>query len=206
MQRNNLILLSIFLAGFLISGMLFYQGLKDEFSSKNPLNSVQEKPEQVLGEAVLSQSPKPQPVQSTDDENRVKVLKVVDGDTIEVLINGEKKNIRFIGIDTPETVDPRRPVGCFGKEASDENKRLLEGKVVILEKDISETDKYNRLLRYVYLPLDDGTLLFVNDYLVRQGFAQASTYPPDVRESDRFLKAQAEARDNNRGLWGACKK
>lgn len=191
-----MILVSIFLAGFLISGVLFYQGLKDEFFSKK----------QVLGEAVPSQSPILQPSQNSVSENRFKVLKVVDGDTIEVLYDGEKKSVRYIGIDTPETVDPRRPVGCFGKEASDENKRLLEGKVVILEKDVSETDKYNRLLRYIYLPLDDGTTLFVNDYLVRQGFAQASTYPPDVRETDRFLQAQTEARDNNRGLWGACKK
>lgn len=206
MNRNNLILASIFFFGFLLSGVLFYQGLKDEFFSKNPIKAVQEKSEQVLGEAVPSKSPKFQPSQSANTENRFKVLKVVDGDTIEVLYNGEKKNVRYIGIDTPETVDPRRPVGCFGKEASDENKRLLEGKVVILEKDVSETDKYNRLLRYIYLPLDDGTTLFVNDYLLRQGFAQTSTYPPDVRENERFLQAQQEARDNNRGLWGACKK
>ncbi len=206
MNRNNLILSSIFFAGFLISGVLFYQGLKDEFFSRNSLKAVQGKSEQVLGEAVPSQSPKLEPPQNTNNENTFKVLQVVDGDTIEVLYNGEKKSVRYIGIDTPETVDPRRPVGCFGKEASDENKRLLLGKVVILERDVSDTDKYNRLLRYIYLPLDDGTTLFVNDYLVRQGFAQASTYPPDVRETDRFLKAQTEARDNNRGLWGACKK
>jgi len=126
----------------------------------------------------------------------VKVSRVIDGDTIE--IDGGQK-VRLIGIDTPETVDPRVPVACFGKEASDETKSLLEGKSVILEKDISETDKYGRLLRYIFV---DG--LFINDYLVRQGFAQVSTYPPDIKNQSRFLEAQKEARENDRGFWSAC--
>ncbi len=129
------------------------------------------------------------------------VSKVVDGDTIE-LENGQK--VRYIGLDTPETVDPRRPVGCFGKEASNRNKGLVEGKIVILQKDISDTDKYGRLLRYIYLPLEDKTTLFVNDYLIREGFAKSSTYPPDVKFTDRFKQAEEEARSNNRGLWGRC--
>ncbi len=124
------------------------------------------------------------------------VLRVIDGDTIEL---SDKRRIRYIGIDTPETVDPRKPVQCFGKEASNENKRLVEGKSVRLEKDISETDQYGRLLRYVYV---DNT--FVNDYLVRQGFAHASTFPPDVKYADKFREAQAEAQENNRGLWAGC--
>lgn len=200
MNRNNLILASIFLAGVLISGVLFYQGLKGEFFANNQIKETPKPTQEVLGEQQQV------PVSTSQAENRVKVLKVIDGDTIVVLYQGKEVNLRYIGVDTPETVDPRRPVGCFGKEASDENKRLLEGRVVIIERDISETDKYNRLLRYVYLPLDDGTALFVNDYLVRQGFAQVSTYPPDVKYTDRFVKAQQEARDNNRGLWGACKR
>lgn len=138
---------------------------------------------------------------SSDNRQKYLVTKVTDGDTIE-LSTGQK--VRFVGIDTPETVDPRRPVGCFGKEASNENKKLVEGKKVILEKDVSETDKYNRLLRYVYLPLADGSLLFVNDYLVRAGFAKAYTYPPDVKFNEQFLQAEREARNENRGLWAAC--
>ena len=126
----------------------------------------------------------------------IKVTRVIDGDTIE--IEGGSR-VRLVGIDTPETVDPRAPVACFGKEASEETKRLLAGKSVTLEKDISETDKYGRLLRYVFI---DN--LFVNDYLVRQGFAQASTYPPDVKYQNQFLEAQQEAQANNRGLWSAC--
>lgn len=135
------------------------------------------------------------------DGERAKVVKVVDGDTIE-LENGRK--VRYIGIDTPETVDPRRPVGCFGKEAKEENKRLVEGREVVLQKDVSETDKYNRLLRYVFLPLDDGNALFVNDYLVREGYAHTLTYPPDIKFNEKFLEGESWARENKRGLWSKC--
>ncbi len=129
------------------------------------------------------------------------VTKVIDGDTIIV---DDKFTIRLIGIDTPETVDPRRPVGCFGKEASNETKSLLSNQRVILEKDVSDTDKYSRLLRYVFLPLEEGKLLFVNDYLVREGFAKVYTYPPDVKYNEQLREAEKEARENNRGLWGKC--
>ena len=129
------------------------------------------------------------------------VAKVIDGDTIE-LINGQ--TVRLIGIDTPETVDPRRPVGCFGKEASLETKNLVAGQWVILQKDISETDKYGRLLRYIYLPFKDGQTLFVNDYLVRAGFAKVLTYPPDVKFNEQFRQAEKEAREGKKGLWGRC--
>lgn len=125
-----------------------------------------------------------------------RVVKVIDGDTIE--IEGGQR-VRYIGIDTPETVDPRKPVQCFGRQASAKNRELVEGKEVRLEKDISETDQYRRLLRYVWV----GDVL-VNDYLVRQGYARASSYPPDVRYQKRFTHAQQEASDNSRGLWGAA--
>lgn len=124
------------------------------------------------------------------------VEKVVDGDTIK--IEGGK-TVRYIGINTPETVDPRRKVQCFGKEASVKNKELVEGKKIRLEKDVSETDKFGRLLRYVYV--ED---IFVNDFLVRQGFAYASSYPPDIKYQEQFQKAEKEARENNRGLWNVC--
>ncbi len=124
------------------------------------------------------------------------VTRIVDGDTIE-LENGQK--VRYIGIDTPETVDPRKPVQCFGEEAKTKNEQLVLGKTVRMVKDVSETDKYGRLLRYVYV--DD---IFVNDYLVREGFARAATFPPDVKFADQFLTAEREARDNNRGLWNSC--
>lgn len=132
---------------------------------------------------------------------RVLVSKVVDGDTIDL---EDGRTVRFVGVDTPETVDPRRPVGCFGKEASNETKSLLSGKVVILQKDVSDKDKYNRILRYIYLPLDNGEILFVNDYLVREGFAKVYTYPPDVKFDAQFRQAEQEAKLNKRGLWGKC--
>jgi micrococcal nuclease len=126
-------------------------------------------------------------------------VKVVDGDTIDVQLGGRTARVRYIGINTPETVDPRRPVQCFGKEASAKNKELVDGKVVRLERDVSETDRYGRLLRYVYV----GEL-FVNAELVRQGYAQASAYPPDVKHQDLFRSLEREAREAGRGLWGAC--
>lgn len=136
---------------------------------------------------------------------RVLVTQVIDGDTIEI---EDGRIIRLIGIDTPETVDPRKPVQCFGKEAGNETKRLLSGKVVILQQDISETDKYKRFLRYVYLPLDpptgSGQILFVNDYLVREGFARVLTYPPDIRYNEQLRQGETEAREQKRGLWGRC--
>lgn len=125
-----------------------------------------------------------------------KVARVIDGDTIE-LENGER--VRYIGIDTPETVDPRKPVQCFGKEASAKNKELVEGKTVRLQKDTTDRDKYNRLLRYVWV----GDK-FINLELVRQGFAYSYSYPPDIKYQDQFLEAQREAEKNKNGLWAAC--
>ena len=134
---------------------------------------------------------------TTDGFTYITVKRVVDGDTIE-LENGEK--VRYIGVNSPESVDPRRAVQCFGKEASRFNKELIEGKRVRLEKDISNKDKYGRLLRFVYL--EDGT--FVNLKLVADGYARVYTYPPDVSHSEEFRAAEKEARDEKRGLWSAC--
>jgi micrococcal nuclease len=128
-----------------------------------------------------------------------KVVRVVDGDTINVEINGKVESVRYIGIDTPETVDPRKPVQCFGVEASKKNKELVEGKMVSLETDITDRDKYGRLLRYVWV---DDT--FINLILVTQGFAKSSSYPPDVGYQDLFVLAEKKARDNKLGLWTAC--
>ena len=162
--------------------------------SEQPIQLNTEKPQEEI-QAPLIEEEKPSP-QDTPQEETYSVVKVIDGDTIK-LENGEA--VRYIGIDTPETVHPSKPVQCFGKEASDKNKELVEGKVVKLEKDITDRDKYGRLLRYVWV----GDL-FVNDYLVREGYAYAYTYPPDVKYSEQFVQAQREARENNRGLWAGC--
>ena len=125
------------------------------------------------------------------------VAKVVDGDTIE-LTDGRK--VRYLGIDTPETVHPSKPVQCFGKEASDYNKSLVGGQYVRLVRDVEDKDKYGRLLRYVYM--EDGT--FVNLALVAQGYAYAYTYPPNVAHAKEFVAAQAQARTSGTGLWATC--
>ena len=130
----------------------------------------------------------------------VNVTRVIDGDTIE--IEGGKK-VRYIGINTPELIhDTTGKVTreiCFAKEAADENKRLVEGKMVRLEKDVSETDKYGRLLRYVYV---NGT--FVNDYLIKNGFAKLMTIKPDIEFSQQFKTEGQKAKADSLGLWKAC--
>ena len=140
----------------------------------------------------------PVPPTPTPDRMRARVLRVVDGDTIEVMIDRREYRLRYIGIDTPETVHPELPVEWLGPEASAANKALVAGKTVYLEKDISEVDQYGRLLRYVFL--EDGT--FVNAELVRLGLAQVSTYPPDVKYVELYLRMQREAREAGRGMWG----
>ncbi len=130
---------------------------------------------------------------NTTNREKAKVKSVIDGDTI--LLEDNRK-IRYIGINTPETKHPNKKLECFGKEAYLKNIELVEGKEVYLEKDISNTDRYGRLLRYVYI-----NNLFVNDYLVKEGFASISTFPPDVKFKDLFLNSQNEARNNNKGLW-----
>lgn len=128
------------------------------------------------------------------------VKRVIDGDTIE-LVDG--RTLRYIGIDTPETVDPNRPTGCFGQEASRFNKQMVEGKAVELERDVSDTDRYGRLLRYVYVE-HNGEMVLLNELLVREGYALSSSYPPDIKHQELFRQAQITAQTENRGLWGAC--
>lgn len=126
----------------------------------------------------------------------VKIERIVDGDTF-VLADGRR--VRYIGIDTPETKHPQKPVECFGKEATEFHKQLLLGKKVRLEKDVQELDQYGRLLRYVWL--DDE---LVNEKLVVEGYAVASSYPPNVKYQDRLNEAERKAREENLGLWAKC--
>jgi micrococcal nuclease len=125
--------------------------------------------------------------------------RVVDGDT--VVVSGHR-HVRLIGIDTPETVDPRRPVGCFGKEASRFLTSLLPpGTPIRLVGDVEQEDRYGRLLAYLYRRADG---LFVNAELVRQGFANVLTVPPNVAHTDELVALVREARVAARGLWSAC--
>lgn len=182
---------------FLIIGfILLITGVILLFYGFNHVNQNSQKFTQIK----ISVQPQIEHISDINGEETI-VTRAVDGDTI-VIASGEK--VRYIGIDTPETVDPRRTVGCFGKEASDENKKLVEGKIVLLTKDVSEKDKFDRLLRFVYIKQDNGSLVFVNDFLVRNGFAKASTFPPDVKFAAQFVEAEKEARENQRGLWKIC--
>lgn len=128
------------------------------------------------------------------------VVEADDGDTVKIKMGDKVETVRFIGVDTPETHDPRKAVQCFGKQASDYTKNLLLGKQVRLESDPndSDRDKYKRLLRYVYL----GDTL-VNQELIKQGYGFAYTVFPFTK-LDEFRGLEAEARQNNRGLWAGC--
>ena len=124
-----------------------------------------------------------------------------DGDTISVDMNGKKEKVRFIGVDTPETHKPNAPVQCYGPAASAFTKNVIGAKKVRLEADPLSTnrDRYDRLLRYVYLP--DGTL--VNERLIRDGYGFYYSYFP-FKKSGQFEIAQNKARAENKGVWGNC--
>lgn len=139
---------------------------------------------------------------SINDQKLYYVSSVTDGDTIRVVVDGKNEKVRLLGIDTPETKDPRKPVQCFGVEASNYAKSLMGEKYVRLEKDPSQgdRDRYNRLLRYVYL--EDGTE--VNARLVEAGYAVAYVRYP-VTKMETYESLQAQAMNNNLGLWSACR-
>jgi len=125
------------------------------------------------------------------------VRRVIDGDTIE-LINGDR--VRYIGMDTPEEVDPDKPVQCFAAEGAERNKELVQGKMVVLKQDVSHYDLHGRWLAFVYLA--DGT--FVNLELVKEGFAFNYPYPPDISKADEFAAAETAAQKSDVGLWATC--
>jgi micrococcal nuclease len=136
---------------------------------------------------------------AADDDGRV--TRVVDGDTIHVRVDGEDETVRYIGVDTPETVKPNTPVQCFGKKASAYNHRLVDGELVRLRFDVERRDRYGRLLAYVYRRKDG---LFVNDALVRNGYATTLTIPPNVAHAGDFRALERRAREAQRGLWREC--
>jgi micrococcal nuclease len=136
-------------------------------------------------------------------QERAQVLRVVDGDTIQVrLTDGRVDRVRYIGIDTPETVAPDRPVEAWGAEATTFNEELLANGTIFLERDITNRDRFDRLLRYVYVAGPGDTQIFVNEALVTAGLASVTTFPPDVRYLDALLAAETEARLAERGIWG----
>ncbi len=128
-------------------------------------------------------------------------MRVVDGDTIRVALPSGEERVRYIGIDTPESVKPGSPVECFAKRASAFNERLVAGERVRLVRDVEERDRYGRLLAYVYRERDG---LFVNAELVRRGYATVATFPPNVAHEGDFKRLANRARLSGRGLWSEC--
>jgi micrococcal nuclease len=182
----------------LFVGSAWAVGLKEGVTNPSTVEMVTVTPTEIPA-ATETPTPTVTPVPTfgaTHNGVLAKVVRVIDGDTIE--IEGGKK-VRYIGINTPETVDPTKGTECYGEEASKRNKELVEGKTVELVKDVSETDRYGRLLRYVYTES-----AFINLYLVAGGHAYASTYPPDVAQQAALTQAQKQAREDNIGLWSMC--
>ena len=131
------------------------------------------------------------------------VVRVVDGDTIKVeLGGGRRETVRYIGVDTPESVKPGTPVQCFAHAASTANERLVAGERVRLTIDVEPRDRYGRLLAYVRRARDG---VFVNEALVRGGYARTLTIPPNDRFADRFATLQKAAQKAGRGLWRLCR-
>lgn len=178
MKNKTPSILLIFVFAFFISTYIF---LAYFYYSHRSTNIPQNKPNIVA--------------QSTTSTK--KVVRVIDGDTFE--IEGGIK-VRLIGMDTPEMKNKNNKIDCFAQEAKDKLTSMISGKDVTLVKDISETDRYGRLLRYVYLGDE-----MVNDTLVKEGYAIIATFPPDVKYESEFLASEKKARESNLGLWSACK-
>ncbi|MEA3356957.1 MAG: thermonuclease family protein [Patescibacteria group bacterium] len=154
--------------------------------------------DQAIGDAVTDE----QVMGEQIEERQVcEVIKVVDGDTIKISYEGSTESVRLIGIDTPETVHPQKPVECFGQEASNTLKDLLEDEEVYIEFDPTqgEEDTYGRLLLYLWR-VSDG--MFINDYMIREGYAHEYTYNLPYEYQEQFKAAEKDARNSSRGLWG----
>jgi endonuclease YncB( thermonuclease family) len=200
LSERTLVRLSILvLAGFVaISGVA---NLMRPSSGKGPGVASVALETPLVGEASPSEDVS-EPTFKPQGETRVAyVTQIVDGDTIRVDIDGEEFPLRYIGMDTPEENANDAKIKEMADAATAANARLVEGEQVYLEKDVSDTDRYGRLLRDVWIVDDTGTMVLVNLELVREGFAQIATFPPDVRYVDELTAAQQEAQADKVGLW-----
>lgn len=161
----------------------------------------------VIGDGYSVTSPTPA---SSNTFREATVTRVVDGDTIVVNLQGQEYKVRLIGVNTPETKHPKKGVEYFGKEASAYTTKELTGKTIYLQRDVSDTDRYGRLLAYVWLtrpatdnPTNEEVAKYMfNSRLVENGYANASPYAPDIKYQDFFRERERIARENNYGLWG----
>lgn len=140
--------------------------------------------------------------ESNSAVNSGTVIEVIDGDTVDLSIAGKRQRVRLIGIDTPETKHPTKPVQCFGPEATKFTESLLtRGTKIHIERDSEARDTYDRLLVYLYRDSDN---MFINLELVLQGYAHVLTIEPNLAYMEKFVAASRDAHANNRGLWQAC--
>lgn len=131
-----------------------------------------------------------------------RVTRVIDGDTVRVKIKGFRETVRYIGVDTPESVKPDTPVQCYSKEASRKNRELVGSEWVRLVFDRERQDRYGRLLAYVYLTGSNKDL--VNAELLKGGYAKLLTIPPNTKHKAQFSNLESKAQLGKRGLWQAC--
>lgn len=197
-------------AGFILLAFASGSSNSSQKAQEQSVASSAETPEAVVSPIASTEIPSkpieavPQEAPSIENQSDIQktfypVLRVVDGDTLAVEIDGKQEVLRLMGINTPETVDPRKPVECFGKEASDKAKEILTGKKVSLENDASqgERDKYNRLLRYVFLEDDTN----FNKLMIEEGYAYEYTYNIPYKYQVDFKVAQQKAQEGKKGLW-----
>ncbi len=225
LQRNTLIALSV----LFVSILAFSDNSKVDYVAENQEIKINEQQQTETSTESLKQDDEvtKQPIvsntnfvkdnqndfieQTSEPEQKTEtsyifydVVKVVDGDTVALSINGQSQTLRLIGLNTPETVDPRKPVECFGVEASNKAKQILTGQSVRIEKDITqgELDKYNRLLAYVFLK--DGTNF--NKMMIKEGYGYEYTYNTPYKYQTEFKLAEKIAKEQKRGLWAdnAC--
>lgn len=214
LERNK-IFFAIIIAGLLISSAIrslnrpaYVPSVQPDLSGGNEIkNSVVQSLVSDYNNREENNPAKSSGVQVKSSESQsdlYRVIKVIDGDTVSVDVSGKTETVRLIGINTPEIVDPRKPVECFGKEASNKAKEILTGKSVKLESDntAGERDKYNRLLRYIFL--DNGTNF--NKMMIGEGFAYEYTYNLPYKYQTEFKQEEQEAKIARRGLWasGVC--
>lgn len=198
---NNTAFISILLIFFLLSSGCSSEKVSANSPENNSSNlSVQNTPDNTPSQSTSNSQEKAASI-SKFNLKEAKISRVVDGDTVEL---SEGTKVRLIGVNSPESTTRTEP---YGKEASNYTKSSLTGKTVYLEKDVSETDQYGRLLRYVWIDIPKGmndseikSKMF-NAILVEEGYAQVSTYPPDVKYRDYFTKYTVEARNAKKGLW-----
>jgi micrococcal nuclease len=140
---------------------------------------------------------------TTENEVLITILKVVDGDTVDIEIDGHTERVRLIGVNTPETKHPTKPIECFGPEASAYLTQLLpKGTTVRIERDVEARDRYGRMLLYLYLGSND---LFINLDLVARGYGTPMSIEPNTFHRNDFVRAAAQAEAANVGLWKACR-